>query len=355
MNGMLVIGILGLALLMIVHESGHLLAARAFGMRVVRFSIGFGPAIFRYQAKGSDTVYQIALIPFFAYVQIEGMNPFEEIDPDDKGSYANASLFGRISAIVAGPLANYLFASVLFFAALLVGGKHIPTTQVNVMDGPAKAAQMQKGDRVESIDGQPINDWEQMRKIILASPNKELTIGVQRKDEHLTLKITPVLKEGGGRIGVTPIEKQVPVGLKEASVASLVMPVSVVENLVLDLGRIITRQEKPDFKGPGGIVKEIAKAAALGPADLLGFLGALSAYLGGFNLLPFPALDGGRLAFLSYEAVTRRRPNARVEANIHALGLMFLIALIAVVSVKDFSPSKPEGKAPAAAPSSSAK
>src|SRR6185436_3285956 len=130
MNAMLLVGILGLALLMIVHESGHLLAARAFGMRVVRFSIGFGPAIFRYQAKGSDTVYQIGLIPFFAYVQIEGMNPFEEVDPDDKGSYANASLFGRISAIVAGPLVNYLFASVLFFAALMVGGKHVPTTQV---------------------------------------------------------------------------------------------------------------------------------------------------------------------------------------------------------------------------------
>src|SRR3954465_7372298 len=106
MNTLVLVAILGLALLMIVHEAGHLLAARAFGMRVVRFSIGFGPAIFRYQAKGSDTVYQIALIPFFAYVQIEGMNPFEEIDPDDKGSYANASLFGRISAIVAGPLAN---------------------------------------------------------------------------------------------------------------------------------------------------------------------------------------------------------------------------------------------------------
>ncbi|HEY2405750.1 MAG TPA: M50 family metallopeptidase [Polyangiaceae bacterium] len=337
MNGLLVVGILGLAVLMIVHETGHLLAARAFGMRVVRFSIGFGPAIFRYQARGSDTVYQIALIPFLAYVQIEGMNPFEEVDPDDKGSYANASLFGRISAIVAGPLANYLFASVLFFAALMVGGKHIPTTQVIVMDGPAKTAQMQRGDQVESIDGTSITDWEQMRKIILASPNKPLSIAVLRDKQRLTLTVTPQLKEGGGRIGVSPIEKQVPVGFKEATVASLVMPVNVVENLVIDLVRVITRQEKPDFKGPGGIVKEIAKAAERSTSDLLWFLGALSAYLGGFNLLPFPALDGGRLAFLTYEAVTRRKPNARVEANIHALGLMLLIALIAVVSVHDFS------------------
>src|ERR1044071_5956919 len=116
-------GILGLALLMVVHEAGHLIAARAFGMRVLRFSIGFGPTLWRYQPKGSETIYQVALIPFLAYVQIAGMNPFEDVDPDDKGSYANGSLVARISAIVAGPLANYLFASVFFFAALMIGGE----------------------------------------------------------------------------------------------------------------------------------------------------------------------------------------------------------------------------------------
>jgi len=130
----ILIGILGLALLMVIHEGGHLLAARAFGMRVIRFSIGFGPALWRHQPKGSDTVYQVALIPFLAYVQIAGMNALEDIDPDDKGSYANASLIGRISAIFAGPLANYLFASVLFMGAFLIGGD---TTRIQVIAGGA--------------------------------------------------------------------------------------------------------------------------------------------------------------------------------------------------------------------------
>src|SRR5882724_13246497 len=136
MNAVVLVAILGLAVLMIVHEAGHLLAARAFGMRVVRFSIGFGPALWRYQARGSETVYQIALIPFLAYVQIAGMNPFEEVDPDDKSSYANASLVGRITAIFAGPLANYLFASVLFFICFAIGGVPKPTNKpiVEVMD-----------------------------------------------------------------------------------------------------------------------------------------------------------------------------------------------------------------------------
>jgi regulator of sigma E protease len=335
MNAFWVVGILGLALLMVVHEAGHLLAARAFGMRVIRFSIGFGPALFRHQSRGSDTVYQVALIPFLAYVQIAGMNPFEDVDPDDKSSYANASLIARISAIVAGPLANYLFASVLYFAALIIGGKPVPTTTVIVVDGPAKSSQMKTGDTIVSIDGHPVTDWDQMRKMILASPNKPLVIAVTRGKEQLTLGITPALKEGGGRIGVSPVEKTVKVGLREAAVKSVVYPVDVVESLVVGLARVVTGKEKPDFKGPVGIVKETSRAAERSPIDFLLLLGGLSAYLGGFNMLPFPALDGGRLVFLCYEAVTRRKPNARVEANIHALGLLMLIALIAVVSFFD--------------------
>jgi regulator of sigma E protease len=334
MNAVVLVAILGLAVLMIVHEAGHLLAARAFGMRVVRFSIGFGPALWRYQARGSETVYQVALIPFLAYVQIAGMNPFEDVDPDDKSSYANASLIGRISAIFAGPLANYLFASVLFFAALVIGGKNLPTTSVIPIDGPAKAAQMKHGDTILNIDGVTVTDWDQMRALISARANKPIAIVVLRDKQQLTLKITPQLKEGGGKIGVTPIEKQVPVGMREALTASVQMPFEVVEELVSGLARIITGKEKPDFKGPVGIVKETSKAAERSTSVFLGFLAALSAYLGGFNLLPFPALDGGRLAFLAYEAVTRRKPNARVEANIHAFGLMLLIALITVVTFR---------------------
>jgi regulator of sigma E protease len=334
MNAVVLVAILGLAVLMIVHEAGHLLAARAFGMRVVRFSIGFGPALWRYQARGSETVYQVALIPFLAYVQIAGMNPFEDVDPEDKSSYANASLIGRISAIFAGPLANYLFASVLFFASLVIGGKPVPTTSVVVMDGPAKAAQMKRGDTIENIDGVPVTDWDQMRKLILARANKPIDVQILRGQEHLTLKLTPQLKDGGGKIGVSPIEKQVPIGMSEALSASVQMPFRVVEDLVVGLSRIITGKERPDFKGPVGIVKETSKAAERSTPEFLWFLAALSAYLGGFNLLPFPALDGGRLAFLAYEAVTRRKPNAKVEANIHAFGLMLLIALITVVTFR---------------------
>ncbi len=206
-----VVGILGLALLMIVHEAGHLIAARAFGMRVIKFSIGFGPALWRHQPKGSDTMYQVALIPFLAYVQIAGMNPLEEIDPEDKGSYANASLIGRISAIFAGPLANYLFASVFFFAAFMIRGEPVPTTRIELLpDGVAKSAQMKDGDKIVAINGTRINTWDQMREMILASPNKPLEFVVERTGKQQTLKVTPAAKGegGGGQIGVRPIADQ---------------------------------------------------------------------------------------------------------------------------------------------------
>lgn len=331
----ILVSILGLALLMVIHEAGHLLAARAFGMRVIRFSIGFGPALWRHQPKGSDTVYQVALIPFLAYVQIAGMNPLEEVDPDDKGSYANASLVGRISAIVAGPLANYLFASVFFFVAFLIGGE---ATKVNVMkDGAAERAGLANGDKVLSIDGTKIERWEQIPEMVLPSAGKKLTLVVQRGSEQKTIEVVPEpkAKGGGGQIGVRPVSAVPALGVKEAAVESIIHPAKVVEALVVGLGRMITGREKPEVSGPVGIVKETSRAAEQGPAEYLFLLGLLSAYLGGFNLLPFPALDGGRLMFLSYEAVTRRRPNARIEAHVHAVGLLMLLALIAVVSVFD--------------------
>jgi regulator of sigma E protease len=334
----IVIGILGLAVLMIVHESGHLLAARAFGMRVIKFSIGFGPALWRWQPRGSETVYQVALIPFLAYVQIAGMNPLEEVDPDDKGSYANASLIGRITAIFAGPLANYLFASVFFFATFMISGQLVATTKVEVMPNtPAKRADLRDGDKIVSIDGAAINDWEQMREVILKNPNKPLVVGVQREGREVKITITPEPKaeRGGGQIGVKPVMTKVPMATKEAATRSVIEPARVVQMLVVSLARIITGKDKPQLTGPVGIVREVGKAAERSWAEYLYLLGLLSAYLGGFNLVPFPALDGGRLMFLGYEAVTRRRPNARVEAHVHAVGLLMLLALIAVVSVFD--------------------
>lgn len=334
------VAILGLAVLMVVHESGHHFAARAFKLRVVRFSIGFGPALWRIQPKGSDTEYQIALIPFLAYVQVAGMNPFEESDPDDKGSYANATLSARIGTVVGGPLANYLFASVLVFAAFLIFGAPMPpSTVVDIIpDSPAAAAQMKDGDKIVGIDGKPIETFEDLRSVVLQSAGKELAMVVLRDGKEVSVQITPASKgeEGNGQIGVSPQRRYEALAVGEAAWRSVVFPATVVQQLVVGLGRMIAQKDKPDVAGPVGIVKVGAQMVDAGPFEILTFFGMLSAYLGGFNLLPFPGLDGGRLAFLGYEAVARRKPNAKVEAQIHAFGLLMFLALIAVVTIQDF-------------------
>jgi regulator of sigma E protease len=225
---------------------------------------------------------------------------------------------------------------VLFFAAFMAGGKEVLTTRVEVdTKSAAEAGKMKSGDKILSIEGKKIEDWEQLRNKIFSNPNKQLDIRVERDGAPVDLKVTPKPKDGGGLIGVRPITERVPVGAQEAALQSVVYPALVVKALVVGLARIVTGKEKPQLAGPIGIVKETGKAAKRSVFDYLYLLALLSAYLGGFNLVPFPALDGGRLMFLGYEAVTRRRPNARVEAQIHAIGLFLLLALILVVSVYD--------------------
>jgi regulator of sigma E protease len=334
------VAILGLAVLMVVHEGGHYVSARAFGMRVVRFSIGFGPTIWKHKPKDSATVYQVALIPFLAYVQIAGMNPYEEIDPKDKTSYANASVLARIVTIAAGPLTNYFFASVLIFFGLLIGGREIAdetSMRVVVEPGPAQSAGVQTGDRVLAVNGESVGDWAHLKKAVSSHPGEAVDVLVARGADtlHLTVTPKPVGDKDAGLIRVTPPRQLLPVGFADAAKISVIAPPMFVYENVVAIGRVISGKEKLQVNGPVGIVKETARQAKVGAGVLLQFLGMLSAYLGAFNLLPFPALDGGRLIFLAAEAVSRRKADAKIEARVHAVGLLMLLTLIAFVTYAD--------------------
>ncbi len=336
--------LLGIALLMVVHESGHYFIARAFGMRVERFAIGIGPTIWRHQPKGSDTIFQVGLIPFLAYVQIAGLNPFEEIEPDDEGSFANASLTGRISAIIAGPLANYLSASLLFFGAIIFAGQPSGTTEVNVRpDSAAALAGIQDGDHIVAIDGTPMKQWEDIPPAVQPHPGKEIVVDVRRGEETLSLKATPEELGGKGLLGVSAIQVPVPwseVKWKEAAIKSVEQPAKIVLFSLEGIGRMITGREKPQLSGPLGLMRETKKAAEAGFSNFLWILGFLSTAVGFFNMLPFPALDGGRLMFLGYEAITRRRPNQKVEAQIHTVGMIMLLTTLVLVTYREWGTDK---------------
>ncbi len=332
---MVFVAVLGLVVLMIVHELGHYLAARRFGMRVTKFSIGFGPALWKYQPKGSPTTYQIGIIPFLAYVQVAGMNPYEEIDPNDKGSYANASLWARIVTIFAGSLANYLFASVFFFFGLVADGKPVATTYLNVKtDGPAAQSGIVSGDHLIAINDQPIAKWDEVVGAIAKGADKELNITIERGSEKLH-KFPKPLADGKdkGKILIGPQIRREKISLREASVLSLKAPFLVVTEYVTGIGQWIRGKVKLEFGGAPRLVGELADAAREGLGTYLGALGTISAMLAAFNLFPLPALDGGRLIFLAFEAISRRRPNAKAEALVHAVGLLVFLGLMAVVIV----------------------
>jgi regulator of sigma E protease len=362
----------GLAVLMIVHECGHFFVARAYGMRVTKFSIGFGPTFFKILPKDGyfwfstaagrvrlrlwkhdaerhgPTIYQVAMIPFLAYVQIAGMNPLEDIDDNDKGSYANASLIARILTIFAGPLANYLFASVFFFASFLAGGQNVPqldeagSTEVTVMPGSvAEAAGVKSGDRILEVDLRPVAKWTEMAEVISKHPDENIPIVVDRAGQRVSLAVTPKRidppqgKKGPsrGRIGVTPLTHHVNLTAREALVLAIKEPPRVVKHVIVGLADWASGEAEGELSGPVGMVQEGAKVLQGSFNDFLFFLGSLSAYLGAFNLIPFPALDGGRLMFLGYEATTRRRPNARIEMHIHLVGLFMMIGLTFYVTL----------------------
>jgi regulator of sigma E protease len=358
----ILVAILGLAVLMIVHEAGHYFAARASGLRVLRFSIGFGPTLFKIvpeeghwtfttlgdrakfklfkhdPEKHGPTIFQVAVIPFLAYVQIAGMNPLEENDPNDKGSYANAGLWARVSTVFAGPLANYLAASVFFFLPLYANYSSIepadPTMIRVVPDKPAALAGLKDNDIIVEVDGEPVqSDWEKMSGKIVGGEGKELDVVVLRGEERLSFKITPQLHDNRPRIGVAPKGLRPAKNIGEVVVAAISLPPKVVKEAFSAFGQLFKGSSEAKLAGPVGMVDTMADAVERGWDDFMFLLGSISTSLAVFNMLPIPALDGGRLMFLGYEATTRRRPNPTVEAHIHAICLIMMLGLMLYVTL----------------------
>lgn len=355
----IVLIIVGISVLVIVHESGHYLAARAFGMRVLRYSIGFGPTLFKYQPKGSPTVFQVAAIPFLAYVQIAGMNPHEDVDPDDPGLFGNKSVLARIVTIAAGPFANYLCASLIVFAIGLAGWPQRwltlltpddprgepaapaePMTVGTVLeDGVAVGAGVEVGDIFYEANGRPIRNVNDLIEVTAARGGEETVYGIERAGKRFTITMTPELGEDGvGRIGVgsvPPDPVYVAFDVGEAARTAITFPWKLTVVQLEGIAKMVKDADTSQLGGPVAMGKMIGHAAQSGPTDFFAVLALLSTALGLFNLLPLPALDGGRLTFLGFEVITRRRPNERFEAIVHTVGIVFLLCVLVLVTFRD--------------------
>ena len=337
------ITVIALSVLIIIHEGGHYLAARAFGMRVLRYSIGFGPTLFRYQPKGSPTVFQVAAIPFLAYVQIAGMNPNEEVDPNDPELYPNKSLFARATTIAAGPFANYLTASLIVFGLgitdTLPPMQPAEPMQVGhvVPDSPAAEAGLQEGDVIVMADGKAITSVSELIDATSPRAGQPTEYVIERDGKALPpVTITPLDKAGRGQIGVGAkmIRLYEDLGVGAAKLA-IALPYQMTMAQLKGLADMVERRTTEGIGGPVMMGKMVAEAAQTGAPAFLWILMFISVALGMFNLLPFPALDGGRLIFLGYEAVTRRRANEQFEMAVHAFGIVFLLGVMILVTYRD--------------------
>jgi regulator of sigma E protease len=340
------LAIAALGFLIVVHEGGHYFVARWCQMRIERFSIGFGPGILKKTSKKTGTTFQLAPIPFGGFVEIRGMNIAEDVDPDDTHAYPNRPAWQRFVTIFAGPATNYLSAIVLAMALYTCHGVDVAHWYGvdDVLEGYDAHGKLAPGDRILEIDHVPlfVDSGRTLIERVNDAKGAPITLTIERKGQRLEQSITPHLDKDDGnkpvwRIGVKPeLQFQViSIGVFDAVGRSLAYPIHQTKAIGAGLYGIVFGNEKADPGGPIRIVEEFHKAFSVGLVPGIKMLMVLSVYLGLFNLFPLPALDGGRLVFLGYELVTRRRANPKIEAMVHMAGIMALGVLMILVVIVD--------------------
>ncbi|HEY6005331.1 MAG TPA: M50 family metallopeptidase, partial [Anaeromyxobacter sp.] len=307
----IVAAVLAVSLLIVIHEAGHYLAARRFGMGVERFSIGFGPVLLA--LRRGETEFAISALPLGGYVKISGMAPGEASESSDRRLFANQAAWRRFLVILAGPAMNYLAAIAVAWALLATLGLPAadPSPRVGelVAGMPAEAAGLRAGDRIASVAGRPVASWAELVTELQRHPGEEITLDVIRvageRQEMLAVRITPRNDGGVGRVGVQQPTVTVRRGPAEALVEGFHRTNANAAGQLRAFGSLFSRG--PRVEGPLGIGRELVRGARAGTGPFLSLVWTISVVLAILNLLPFPALDGGRLVFLGYEIVTRRR------------------------------------------------
>lgn len=366
------LAIASLGFLIVVHEGGHYFVARWCQMRIERFSIGFGPGILKRTSKKTGTTFQLAPIPFGGFVEIRGMNIAEDVDPEDRHAYPNRPAWQRFVTIFAGPATNYLSAIVLAMALYTCHGVEDPHRAVvgDLREGYDAQGKLARGDKIVEVDHTPqfSDTGPTLTERINAMKGAPVTITVERDGKLRDLTITPRLDNEASvsvrrnvnematlsptlapfakfmnatlpdpvwRIGVVQEPAVVQIGIVDAAGRALVYPIKQTKVIAAGLYGIVFGPEKADPGGPIRMIEEFHRAFSLGIVPGIKLLMVLSVYLGLFNLFPVPALDGGRLVFLGYELITRRRANPKIEAMVHMAGIMVLGVVMILVLVVD--------------------
>ncbi len=344
--------ILVLGLLIFVHELGHFLVAKLFGVRVLKFSLGFGPKLFG-RVVG-ETEYIVSALPLGGYVKMFGENPDEQDVPeaDKKVSFAHKSVLQRFLIILAGPVFNLIFPILLFFFLFSVVGvpQPVETTRVGMVteDSPAYHAGIQEGDVLLEINGQPAELWLDVLHKVKESGGNEINVLLQRGSKTLEVLVKPELDDAKNMFGEVTEERYMigivkdneveysSVGGLQAFKDALAQTWLFVYLTGMGFAKIV-QQVIPasELGGPILIAQLAGEQMREGWVNLTYFIGLLSVNLGILNLLPIPVLDGGHLAFLTVEAIRRKPMNERAQIIAQQIGIALLATLMIFVFYND--------------------
>ncbi len=331
--------------LIFVHELGHFIAARIFGVKVNEFAIGMGPKIFSKKGNKSGTVYSLRLLPIGGYNAIEG----EDEDSSEEGSFSSKPVWQRMIIIVAGGFMNLLLGIILMFI-LVLATKQYGSTQIDCFRTDTEGvyadsyvspsgSTLESGDIIYSINGKRVYIWDQLSYRIFSDGAEPIDVTVIRKGEKITLDDIqfPVgeingIKYGAINFYVEPEEKTFVSTVKQVFYGSINSMAQIIDSLK---GIIVGKYGFDDLSGPIGVGGAVGEAAGVGITSVLNLVVLLAMNLGIFNLIPFPALDGGRLVFLIIEAIRRKPVPKNVEATVNGVGMMLLFGLVIVVAFKD--------------------
>jgi regulator of sigma E protease len=340
-----------LGLLIFVHEFGHFICAKLFGVKVLKFSLGFGPKLAGF-TRG-ETEYLIGALPLGGYVKMLGEQEDEEVEATDEGrSFARKPVWQRFIIVAAGPLSNLLFAVLLFFLLFAFVGLPTPVDSSVIggvgADSPAARAGLKPGDTILSIDGRETATWEEVAELISASKGKEVVLEIDRQGEKLTLTGQPEVQPsrnifgeqvgerymlGISRSDQVTYERVSPWGALKAGFAQTWGFIYLtLLGIVKMIQQVIPASE---LGGPILIAQLAGKQLQAGWISLAYFIGLISVNLGILNLFPIPILDGGHLMFFTYEALLRKPMSAKAREIFQQLGLVLLVSLMIFVFYND--------------------
>lgn len=339
----ILIAIIIFSLIIIFHEFGHFIVAKKNGIRVEEFCLGLGPTLFGF-TKG-ETKYSLHLLPFGGACVMTG----EDGDSDDERAFVNKGVWARVAVVFAGPGFNFLLAFLLSLIMIACIGYDEPVVTYVTEDGAARAAGMEDGDRIISLDGERIFVYREISNYLYLHPQKatkEIKVVYERDGQKYETSIQPSYDEEAGRylLGFQRNGKRSHAGPLKVLAYSLYEVKYWIQITVDSLGMMLQGQVSAnDISGPVGIVSTIGdtyqKSAAISYfavfINMLNISILLSANLGVMNLLPIPALDGGRLLFLIIELIRGKRADPEKEGMVHFAGLMLLLGLMVLVMFHD--------------------